>query len=141
MPNPNIQDLRHVARLLAEMPDPAAARVSSRLLLYMSEAPHNESMTLPRALGLSPAPGKSTWWEEDKNECRDAAMRTIYQQSFLHSGVTKAARDIVIELERYKKTGKPSACLLGVAKEVLDTAVDAGDIPQARRMLDILRSK
>lgn len=139
MPDPAVTVLRRAAELLAAIPDPAAQSHAAALGRFLAEGPLG--LTLEQATGIARSPGKRCHWNAERRERRDDALRAIYRQSFLHLGITQGAREMVPQLERYKRSGSRGARLSSVPKEVLDTAVEAGEIPQDRRMLDILRSE
>ena len=139
MPDPNIAALRRSAELLAALPDPAAAAIAAALRRYEAEAPFG--MTLDRALGLAPAPGKTPWWQAEASERRNAALRAIRDQHFANLGNTQAAREIATMGRRFLASAGRRDRLPSEAKLLLETVARSGGFPGPRRIMDILRSE
>lgn len=137
-PSP-IADLRRAVEVLEASSDPGAKRTAARLRLYDER---RGEVTLDRAAGLVPPPGRLPWWEQEALARRDAAIRTIRERHFRDLGVTQAAREIAVIGKRYATSDGRTSRVPDGCKPLLAAAVSAsaGGFPGERRILDILRS-
>jgi hypothetical protein len=92
--------LRNAAAALRRDGGADALAVACDIERYLEDAAIG--LTLDIALGVSPAPGATPWWETEKRERRNAAIRELRERYFGNVGITAAARAIEEEARRYQ---------------------------------------
>lgn len=92
--------LRHAAGVLRREGSADALAVAGDIERYLEDAAIG--LTLDIALGVSPAPGQTPWWEREARERRNAAIRELREHCFGDLGITAAARAIEEEARRFQ---------------------------------------
>ena len=87
--------LRHAVALLRQAGDADALATAADIDRYLAGAA--SGLTLDIALGVSPASGQTPWWEAERRETRDRAIRELREHHFSDLKIGAAARAIAQE--------------------------------------------
>lgn len=136
--------LRHIVMVLREEGSAESIEAARKIEDYLAGAA--EGLTLDLALGCSPAPGQTPWWEAEARERRNAKLRKLRETHFGNLGLTAAARAIEQEARRYQATarqrGRREDAESDPRKRLLSEALETGlSMPKARQLIEILRSE
>ncbi len=118
---------------------PAAAWFVEAVRIY--EAGAADGLTLDRALGLTPSPGKDGWWKAEPRARRDAALRAAHRKQFSGLALTAAAREIArrahrLQLAALRHEPEPPQ---PADVHLMDALASGAPIPGPRQLANVLR--
>jgi len=140
-----VDRLRLAAAVLRRDGSRDALQVAAEIERYLEDAPRG--LTLDLALGLSPAPGQTPWWEAEAFAARNRAIRKLRDSHFGNLRITSAARAIERAARRYQAQpghGRQSTTIDASddRKRLIGEALSTGlPFPGERQLLNILRNE
>lgn len=127
--------LRFVIQILRREGSAEAVRVAKDLERYLAGAA--DGLTLDLALGVSPEPGASPWYEIEARARRDAALRALREHHFADLSIRASARAI----REFALRHRGDASSTDSRKRLLAEALEPGlPIPRGRQLENILRN-